>query len=761
MDKNKYIIPCLATALLLSACSTDDVVTTAKDDSEKTPIEFSMTSDGSSTSAVSGNTRAGFSASTGIVMRMVAQKTANSSTEYKYTKTSASTSGDQSSSDCSTVSFTDNGSTRYWDDAYGRDTKLSIYAVAVPGKTGIKNLDNLGSTGESSWSTSSTTVPTNTIAWTVSTSQGSTKAEGETPAKDPINEEDLVYSNNIKSNGEKGVYKWDFNASTPGYKSFSNLSDGQMEFTLKTSGETTGPGKFDKGNMNFTHALSRITINVKLGTGFTSTDAVSEATMVNMPYKGTLDVEKGTFSAYSTTEGNSDYSDIVMAGLTKEDQYNAKYIGQVLPGYKIGKSSETNVLHFKVGDNVYYITQKSIYEALTGEKATGKDALKYDDETNKNNIIMSQGQNYILNITVGKTGITNLTASLADWQTITADEFSRNNAYLIFDFSNYSGTNSTNFSLYRSAVTYTNPVTSTDYTANYDWNSGYQKNSATLTAPTGEDKVWKTNWYWDDNKTFYHIRMVGNGTDANKTVREIKSDSETPSKEYFEIKSGTTSGNYTWGAPMAKDGENNKTLSYDKTYGFDVSDKDHYISPAIGATNSEIHLTELNMLSHIKVKLTTSDTDNKVNLSGATVTITGIYSAGKVYMGNGLVEATGSRSTDAATLSAVSGTETNTYEYYVVPQALKDESTYVCFKITTSDGNVYTVKEKLSDIKPSSVDNNNIAGQKTDKAITYWYPNCCYVYTFKLTKAGINIASATLVPYSTITGSNQDVSIED
>lgn len=751
---------CAAVALALTACSTDDIALTEKDDSEKTPIEFSMTDDGSSTAAVSGVTRAGFSESTGIVMRMVAN---NASSQYKYTKTSATANAESGSVGYSTVDFKVNetATTRYWDDAYGRDTKLSIYAVAVPGKAITTALQGLGTENESSWSTSSTTKPTTSITWEVSKSQGSTKAEGETPAKDPINEEDLVYSNNIKSDGIKGVYKWDFTNS--GYKGFSDLANGQMEFTLKTAGQTTGPGKFDKGNMNFTHALSRMTINVKLDTnkGFTSNNKVEKATMVNMPCKGTLDLENGTFGTYDT----SNYSDITMAELNADanSDYKNKFIGQVLPGYKIGKDVEnTNVLQFKVGDNIYYITQKMVYDALSA--ATNSSSLVYDDD-NKSNIIMSQGQNYILNITVSKTGINNITASLVDWTTIETSEFARNNAYLTFNFSNYSGTASNNFSLYRAAKTYESLITDT-YTPDYTWDKGYD-DAATLTSETsGNNTKWKTNWYWDDNKTFYHLRMVGNDTGDDKKARAISGKDD---KQYFEIKSGTTGSNYTWGAPFKKNGENNVTLYYNTDKGFDATSasgsqsNDHNISQALGATNSNIHLTELNMLSHIKVKLTTSTDNDKVELDGATVTLTGIYTTGKVYMGNGLVEATGSRSTQAANLAAVTN-ETNTYEYYVVPQALKEtkdgKETYVCFQITTKDNNVYTVKEKLSTITASSVGTNVVTVQTANNAITDWYPSCSYVYTFKLTKAGINV-TATLVPYSEIKGNNQDVSLED
>ncbi len=436
-------------------------------------------------------------------------------------------------------------------------------------------------------------------------------------------------------------------------------------------------------------------------------------------------------------------------------------IGQVLPGYEINKSSETNFLSFKVGDNVYYVTQAKVYEALAIDENKTSLGSAYSEDK----ITMTQGQNYVLTITVSKTQINSITATLADWTTIEGN-YDRNNAYLTFSFSDYSNTNSQNFTLYRSKYTYSDPVTGTGYTANYDWNTGYKDNAATLTGPTGDSKVWSTAWYWDSNKDFYHFRMVGKGSAEGSTALTITSEgSGDTEKEYFEIKSGKDDGNYRWGAPMAS----GKTLSYDnKTYGFDgasANENTHNISEAIGATESTIHLTEVNTLAKIVVKLATSNGYDKVTFvdgeNKTKVEMVNMYTAGKVYMGNGLVVATGDRSTTATAMTA-NGSATE-FNYYVVPQALKDNNTYVTFKITTPDGNVYYVKEKLSEIQPTTVKNgtNVSIGQTTSDKITYWYPNCTYTYNFKLTKTGISTITATLVPYTEITGANTDITIED
>ena len=768
----KYITPLgfITAALLAGACSSDDTIS-IKDDSEKTAIEFSMTDNTTKTVSISGQTRAGFAAATKIVMRMVAQN-GTSTSDYKYTKTSATAETEGNDTKLSAVNFSsDNGATtRYWDDAYGRNTCLSVYAVAVPSKTTLTTIDALAGPTTNTWDQTSSA---NTISWSVSTDQSTTTGDN---AKTPIDDEDLVYSNNIQANSaemklENGVCNWDF--TNGGYKTYTgdsktNLVAGQMKFTLKNSSESSGPGKFDKGNLNFTHALSRITINVKLGDGFTTSDQVTAAKLLKMPYTGTLDVQAGTFLSTSTET-------ITMDKRTALEDYQAQYLGQVLPDYEISKNSDANVLQFNVGDNVYYVTQASVYNALVTD--ANKSKLTTLDENN-NKFTMAQGQNYVLNITVSKTKIENITATLADWTDITG-AYARNNAYLTFSFLNTGTaiTTANSFDIYRAADDYDQYVTEDSYVTknpHYNWTTGYSSEGASLTY---SDNLWKTSWYWDTNKAFYHFRLVGKQKTSESETAATTVTTDT-NGDYFAIKAGATSQNATWGAPFVS----GSTISYNTTNGFAVnaysntegSKTSPIISPAIGATNSNINFTMLNMLAHIKVNiLTTSGNDAVKLIDGNTATkvyLSKIYTAGTVNMGNGLVKQTGSRTTSNTEMTAPTGEDLKvgsnrikgSYDYYVVPQSLIDGQTYVGLYIETPDKNVYYVVQKLSEITATSVTNGtsiNI-GQAKDAKILYWYPNCCYTYNITLTKTGITKITATLVPYTEISG-DTNISIED
>lgn len=769
----KFIFPLGLAAMLTVSCS-DDTTSPELDDSQKTPIMLSSTDNTAKTSySFDGNTRAGFATNkTSIVMRMVATDGSNN---YKSTKVTATAEQDKvlENGKPTTYSTVDLNTPRYWDDAFGRKTKLSIYAVAIPNQESIIDASKLS--GGDTWATETSGSVNNSITWTVS----------ETQDESVIGKEDLVYSNNIQEQQtaqtspiekyfdiKNGVYRWSFtNNAFPTFdgSDFSVLQPGEMQFAYKNPSVTDGPGKFDTGNLNFLHALSRVTLRIKAdrNSGFsTPLPAFAEVKLFDMPYTGTLDLKTGLFNT-NTSHTTGSGKAILMHKMDKETDIDAKYMAQVLPGYKIKKDDDLkNVLQFKIGDNIYYISQKKVYEALD---ASAEKAKLAKDESG--DIVMAQGQSFVLTVTVKKTGIDNLTATLADWTEISGST-ERNNAYLTFNFSQYGTTKSTDFSLYRSATRYDNYVTDENYTPRYDWGKGFADNAANLTQ---NGDVWSTEWYWDDNKTFYHFRTVGND---NTTPRTIASDATT-GLEYFDIKAGATDGNYQWGAPFAS---GKSSLAYDRTgdNGFDVSATDHHLSHAIGATESTIKLTEVNMLSHIRVTVTTSSESDKVTLYDANkadgkmtrVYLTHIYTNGKVYMGNGRVVPTGSRVTDAGKVEMTQPTSEGVtaydlkkpFEYFVVPQELIDGDTKVGLEIRTPDDNIYFVVARLADItatRQSQDDKNPNLGQKKDDKITYWYPNCIYNYTIKVTKTGIKAITCTLADWTVINGADQNIGLED
>ena len=791
----KYIIPLsIVAATFAASCSSDENLPQEIDNSMKTPIEFSMTDNTSSMNVgVSGVTRAGFSSNTDMVVKMVAEEvkvggTSTTATARKSTITKAMASNEKSvTKDEGTYTYSEvtfdhtKSEQRYWDDAYGRNTQLSIFAVAVKDKTNSDKFNNLTA---SSWTDDSNI--SSAMSWPLNWTVTNGSAQTETS----INDEDLVYSNNIQSNGKSGKREYDFNSSQ--YKPVYELSDGRLTFQLKESDKADGPGKFNTGNLNFTHALSRITLKIKLASEFGNNASLdnSEVKVLNMPYTGTLDVVTGQFSNTTTKDA------IVMAPISySETEIKGQYMAQVLPGYKIAADGKTdadkNMLQFKVvtkdasnnitSQNIYYVTNKSVNNAL-------KDNTNIDSsEKDENGITMAQGKHYILTITVGKTAIKDITATLVDWTNVEGTH-EQNNAYLTFTnaFKNSSTGNTNaadNFDLYRLNDPSNDISTDGSHKA-YNWSTKWTENldKATLEKKTDENSNitgWSTKWFFDDNKSFYHFRMVGQKADGEDKTRTLKKD-ET-NGDYFDIESGTTDGNYTWGAPFVSGSD----LKYSTTSGYDnESNGNHNIHYAIGATNDNIHLTSFHMLSQIRVVLkTVAASQGGVNLQSdenkTTVKITNVFTKGKVNMGNGLVTA-GTYSSGADNRNSVDMTaptdffknsssklETNEFTYFIVPQTLVDDKNttettddvYIGLEIQTPDNNIYYVVKKLSEIKASSVGDNGT--QVKDQPIKWWYPNHSYLYTITLKKTGIEKITCTLVDWTEVTGNNQDVTIED
>lgn len=281
-DMKKYLNYTLTALALVAlvACadeaSSTSSGTTPTPEGGKTLIAFSQEG---SAMATRGFTRAGFDSSTKVVMRIKAEgKTA---ADVRYTQAVATAAAQTTADDgCNTgyglsgthshLNYAD-GQNRYWDDAFGRDTKLTVYAVAVPNKSVDDNViaDNKldqdgGTTVAPDWYT--VTTENTKIDWQVSTTQTATTRTNE----------DLAYSNNIRSaeTDNKGCYRqtWDGSAWA------KSMQLGRMIWQSKDPDDASVTvGQFDKGHLAFKHALSWLTIVLKEGSGFNNASATDFA----------------------------------------------------------------------------------------------------------------------------------------------------------------------------------------------------------------------------------------------------------------------------------------------------------------------------------------------------------------------------------------------------------------------------------------------------------------------------------------------------
>lgn len=765
----KYLFPAaLATTLLATSCSDNDMAEPITPDGQKELISLTLGL-GDDTPAMakraSGTpTYDGFTAKTRILMRIQSDDNDAATGNHRYTKTLAVANTKVGDKKYSTVVHTvdqDNAYIRYWDDAFGRNAHLSVFAVAIPNKNDAGLLaENKLNGPASGWTTD---PQDNKIQWTVAASQNATTLE----------DQDLVYSRNIRKGGtadEAGRYVWNFGskAYVPNIDAALTapnvFTEDRMRFTLSNPSDPTSPGKFDRGHLIFNHALSRLSITIKSGEGF---DADNKFVLRNvgvqalgMNISGTLDVSTGLWADGATTGTISTNPEVVRpSGTTTYASYKTSM--QMLPGYAFNNDNTTNVLKFTIDDNEYYITQDLIFDALKDNAANN--GLSTSEETK---YTMEQGKNYVLTITVNKTQIADITATLAKWEDVAAKEQELYNSYVTLSLKNTEGTACENFDLYRLGVgdgyihtSQTTGSTADDY-ENYVWGGNYT-DKATLSKADdyATSKQWKTTWFFDDNKTFYHFRTVN----KNTIIKENNSDTD----DYFEIQDGAVDDvDPHWGAPL-KSGITEPAKQYKTTANTTGNAHEGYtdiIYKAIGSTTGAIAIQEFHMLSEIQVIVKTkSEAEGGVKLKDGdvytTVTLYQFAQNGQVKMGNGFVTAqapfTHSQAlTQPTDFFKTNPTVTNAFTWRVVPQSLNRGTTKadkVAIKIQTPDNNLYYCIEDLSTITP----------QGSSNPINYWLPNHRYIYTFVISKKGIDQITCTVADWIDVKAADKDITLED
>ena len=632
------------------------------------------------------------------------------------------------------VSFAD-GYKRYWEDSYSRASKLSVYSACVPGSSTDLTVGGSNTYNPSSYDWSTTAIfPT--IAWPLSGTSASQDATF-------LTNQDLCFSNNV-----------------------SNISsDNRMVFNTSTK-------KFEARQMIFHHALTKVTFKIKRGDGFGTSTGVfnfTNAATENIVLKGfntsgTLDMSTGEFSSIGTDAINA-LSLTDHSGETSP-AFDYELTGLMLPGSAL-TSTATDEVYFTIDNNKYHITKAQLATALASKKLTDNSTAALADGSK-----MRPGVHYVFTMTVSKKKIDKLSAAIVDWETINADEMAPSNARITVSLLD-NGTKKTgnaDFDLYRKAST---SGTISDVFEDYVWSTGYVPsatptlNKAILVENTTDSGIYTAKestiasnpeWYWPDNKTFYHFRTV---MPKDHSVTE-----DGTNGDYITLTGAESYTDVCWGAPFKSiNVTSGDRLTYSLTTGFDNTGTGetptHQISKAIGPTTEAINMVMFHMMSDVTIQLTTSTGDDAVDLTNATVQLTNIHPTGKVLMGNGLVSPT-------ETPTDVSGTVDNNHKWHYgfVPQSLTDvngTTNDVVLTITTTDGNRYIVD--MESVVATTVGNNLIANTYSKDTnnkyiINRWYPNYKYTYTFNLKKSGVETISATLANWEPVTADPQTVQIQ-
>ena len=746
---NKYIALSTVCVLTISACSTDEGLS-ASDNQDKTPIELSAgvvgespaTQHAATRTTVTSGTGSAFSKTTSVYMVLKSENSADATADALYTRTIGYIEGNSSGTATNNDIKFASGYNRYWEDSYSRNSQVSAYAACVPAYYLAASVSGTVDGTEDSttpWTVGSSNKYNN--EW--SSSYGNTTldwplrgASVSDQTDDFVNSQNLCFSNNV-----------------------SNLSaDSRLTFSDETK-------KFGSGNLVFNHALTRVTFKIKKGDGFTTSDPFAfsndneNIVIKAVNTKGTFDFKEGEFESSSVETGDIKQFAVTDNRSTDGATYAYELNALLVPGSDLS-STTAGQIYFTIDNNLYQLSKSTLMTALDGKTLSDNTTSALDAE-NK----MRPGVHYVFTMTVGKKKVSNFTASVVEWETVTAEETTPTNARITMTLmdNNAKITGEAEFALYRSTVT---SSTIDDSYENYSWTTGYTpaKNKAQLVEHSEKTGVYaaqdaekpNADWYWPDNKTFYHFRTVMpkatvvNEGDTNGNYISLAAGFN---KKYID------SGTYTdvcWGAPFAS---TTSKLNYDyDVNGFDGKDAPtpHQLYKAIGPTAQTINMIMFHMMSDVAINLTTTTGDDKVDLTNAKMQLSNVYSEGKVLMGNGLVVPTGTAGI-ITNETATAGTYQMPWMYGFIPQSLEN----VVLTITTKDNNQFFVamNEVLATVG-STIIANPYTLKNGKYVIDRWLPNFKYTYTFKLSKAGITQISASLADWENVEAGDDNVQIQ-
>ena len=836
---NKYTTLLLSLCAAFTACSDNEVLpentpTTGGETGEKTPIELSVggvDTPSATTRAVitdgTGKTMDLFKENANIFMVMMSEYGTEDFNIPSDQRTSRYTiaRGDVNKNDKTTIGVLDvnkvtfdTKNQRYWDDAHARSSQLTIWAYAQIGKENWKTCTfqkQQTGTGWDAFTDEEVNTDEEGRGWTSEDTyypgikhwRASIYADNSQNAT-TVMCQDLLFSNNLAN--------YDTDSEHP-----DATKDHRLKFDFTDRKFPTG----EKTLMKFYHAMSKITIQIKAGDGFTATATSGDFAftptaadcnnikLTGFNNDGVFNIKTGQFEhVWPTSETDPAPKQIPQIYLKTPNKKPSPEIYYTLEALVIPNIHEFRknltptplkddysrfvygkkdlatdiMMEFAIDNNKYQITSGQLFDALCTFNAEGVRTGVVTNATEKTDngtyIPLEAGKNYVFTFTVGKTKVKNITAQVASWENVEAENITPSNARIKLQLEERGtspyGTavlSTEQYSLYRSTAIYPANTEINDNFAAYDndWETRYSGNVTTPSFVDGTATVpahWTTSWFWESNKHFYHFRALMPSTTG---ITE-----DATNGDYATLTSAVSYTDVRWGAPMLDDVQDDVPSStmkwnYGPTlYGFDGLDtkaeNSHQIYKAIGPTEDAVKLIMFHIMSDLTFNITTTTGAEAVNLGdGSTsktkVELVNFITNGKLLLGNGLVTATGDPTNveiaqnlfSSAVAEPASAAKVK-YTYGAVPQDLET----VKLRITTPDNNQYIVD--LKDVKAKNVSSINLQNPytATGNKINRWYPGFKYVYSFTLKKTGITDLEATILEWEKVEADNEDVQIK-
>ncbi len=612
---------------------------------------------------------------------------------------------------------------RYWEDygtsdinnTAGRTEGLTIYGAAVNNKSLSAASINELITTDALW---------NAIPWVLDADQ---TASNKTPT-----DKDLLISNNVKADTDDGTYKFDSHTS----------------------------GKL----LEFKHAMSKITVNLKPGAGFTSgfnstpevilTSRDGTAETTSTPYwaliTGKVNVFDGAVDI--TSEGQGTPSTITMcnaslATTANEAGYTVAKEALVMPGSQF-TADNAIIARINADNNIYYVTAANIRDAMH----TANNSTNYKTEA---------GKNYIINVQVNQTDVSvRVTATVANWTDVSAEEV----APVINVNANW-GDGSTAFSkdeysLFRSTALADGYGTE-DANHYFKEERRVKKSGDNWIMSEYVTSAWQASpIYWPNHNTHYQFRGVwpaaGSATGSIETgavnYPRVESSTHSGTPQVIKVSNVAYIANrFPSDLMIARPEIHDNGGNIDNTKTCNNSDHESVSLYDVGicATEGTINLNFRYMMSQVEVNLSTKDNPSDpdyVNLTNAKVEIVNVNNTGDVTLGNREVIPTGDKG--PYTIDYVSG---NNYHSAIVPQELTYTTALasgnVKFRITIyNNGDTNSIDDiYYADINPILKQSSSDKVAPSGK----WESGVHYVYNLRLTKTNVQV-TASLTNWTTV-----------
>ena len=486
----------------------------------------------------------------------------------------------------------------------------------------------------------------------------------------------------------------------------------------------------------FTHAMSEITVTVIASDGFSGSSNPLASTVLILNGINTISAFTAPSAAFSS---NTPTPPITMYGGTYTSGATTRiYTAIVAPGTELREGNKLLDI-MGVDDNDYTLTITSSM-LTTSNWASGHADGQYGSSgaPAKAYVITQPGVNYHLTVTVKKTEI-QTHATLADWATVNATGegdivFTDNedDDHLMMDDSEVTpntnvqvvAVDKNKFSVGASFSLFTLQSASAYNDASARTNEVY----TFATVPAFHDNTGDANdqWinnpkiYWPNKTNNYYFRALAKFNSVSEGVNHITSVGTFDTDKGTAVSQGTIAAGHDilWGTTAKHLG-----TSTNRTY-----ERGQAIPPRTGG----VPIAFEHAMSKLTMNLETTSDAAAVDLTGATISISNLYTSGTITIENGVITYTNAD----MTADAIAAAPAPISDLIVIPQTIGNDSKVT---VTLSDGTTYKLQLNLCE------DNNNVA-------VGQWVRGKHYVYTIHLEKEKITFR-ALVKDWDVVTGS--------